>query len=644
MQANPRPLDALFSSQLRYVVPMFQRLYVWAENPQWSTLWEDVTEKALLQLKGIKTNPHYLGALIIEGVRPSSPREVKRFLVIDGQQRMTTLQLLLCAYRDIARKNEWKTLDRTVTRYLENADPDVMEHPDEELLKLWPTTLNRDVFRSILLAGSKDAVEANYPLLKLPRKRKPEPRSNLVEAYLYFSECIESWIDSTSSEAKKTTEEAAFALLQSLQQDFCVVEIALSEGDDSQEIFYSLNSQGRPLSQSDLLRSLIFMRAEKEQINRDEIFKEYWCKFETGFWSTEVKRAGRTYSRLDLGLRYFLMAKSGQMVDARRVNEEYRRWVSTQPPRYATVKDELADFTKHAVRYQHYESAIPSELPSTDLRRVLTDFDVSTALPLVLFLELEAGLDDEQKGKCLSVVESFIARRVFTGEETKEYNKLFVDVVGSLRGLQGLDVYPVLERKLLSGGGTTRLWPTDEQIIEKAISRPLFTALKTPALRLILERLELHLRTKKAENTEIPTGLQIEHVLPQKWAAYWPLKGKVIPADVASYPYLAKDDLAELGEAIRTRNTVLQTLGNLTLLNKYLNPAASNGFFKTKLIEYKNSVLRLNRYFDTEVPWDEDAITRRGKTLGEAICNIWPRQATPKQAAALVERLAQSAG
>ena len=199
-----------------------------------------------------------------------------------------------------------------------------MEHPEEELFKLWPTTLNREVFRNIMSAGSQAKIVNKYPLTRLPRKRKPEPRSNLVEAYLYFVKSIESWIASTTAEASKTPEEAAFSLLQALQQDFCVVEIALSEGDDSQEIFYSLNSQSRPLSQSDLLRSLVFMRAEKERLNRDEIFDEYWSKFETDFWSTEVKRGGRTYSRLDLGLRYFLMAKTGQMVDARRVNEEYR--------------------------------------------------------------------------------------------------------------------------------------------------------------------------------------------------------------------------------------------------------------------------------------------------------------------------------
>ena len=601
MEPTQQTFDALFNSQLRYVVPMFQRHYVWQENPQWATLWEDVTEKALLRMKGILTNPHYLGALIIEGVRPSSPREVKRFLVIDGQQRLTTLQLLLCAYRDIARENEWKTLYRPVARYLENADPDVMEHPEEERFKLWPTTLNREVFRNILSAGSQAEVVKKYPLVHLPRKRKPEPRSNLVEAYLYFAKSIESWVASTTAATSKTPEDTAFALLLALQQDFCVVQIALSEGDDSQEIFYSLNSQGRPLSQSDLLRSLIFMRAEKEGPTRDEIFNEYWSKFETDFWSTEVKRGGRTYSRLDLGLRYFLMAKTGQMVDARRVNEEYRHWISADPPRYATVKDELADFSRHGEAYQRYKSAHPSSLASTDLRRVLMDFDVSTALPLILYLELEADLDGRQVTDCLSVVESFIARRVLTGEETKEYNKLFVDVVGSLHGLRGVAVLPALRTKLLSGGGITRHWPTDAEVIEKAISRSVSTEIKTPALRLILERLELNLRSKKAENTEIPAGLQIEHVLPQKWAADWPLKGKLIPADVVSFPYLATDDLQQLADAVRLRNATLQTLGNLTLLNKYLNPAASNGSFVAKLIEYKNSVLRLNRYFEVRV-------------------------------------------
>lgn len=624
MDAHSRSLDRLFNSQLRYVVPMFQRLYVWQENPQWATLWEDAAEKADLRLSGLQTNPHYLGAVITEGVK-SVKGEVSRFLVIDGQQRLTTLQLLLCAFRDLARKNAWIKLDRSTTRYLENTDSDVMERPEEELFKLWPTKLNRDIFSSVISAGSRDSIEKQYPLVRLPRKRKPEPRSNLVEAYLYFSNVISNWIRSAAHGYGKGQEDCAFALLHALQHDFCVVEIELSEGDDSQEIFYSLNSQGRPLSQSDLLRSLIFMRAEKEKVDRDSIFDDYWGKFETDFWSTEVKRGGRSYSRLDLGLRFFLMAKTGELVDARRVNEEYRRWITVQPPRYASVRDELADFSLHGEAYRRYESAIPSTLPSTDLRRVLVDLDVSTALPLILYLELDAGLSEAQIGDCLFVVESFIARRAFMGEETKEYNKLFVEVVGSLRNVAAERVKEALCKKLLSGGGSTRRWPSDDEVIESAISRPCYRALSLPALRLILERIESAQRTKKSEGSEIPPGLQIEHVLPEKWTTHWSLNGETVPPGVAAVPFLAKDADVELAEAIRGRNTQLQTLGNLTLLNKYLNPAASNGSFDMKLVEYRHSVLRLNRYFDGLTSWDEDAIVQRGRALGELLCKIWPR-------------------
>lgn len=629
MQANPRSISVLFDSQLRYVVPMFQRLYVWKETPQWHTLWEDITEKAGLRLADKATTPHYLGALIIEGVKPVSPREVKRFLVIDGQQRLTTLQVLLCSFRDLAREHGWKSIEKPLTRYVENPDAEVMEKPEEEVLKLWPTTLNRDVFRSVLQAGSRAEVEKRHPLVWIGRKRKPEPRHNLVEAYLYFSGQIKQWIDDAELASGKTKEETAFALLQALQEDFSVVEIALSEGDDSQEIFYSLNSQGAPLSQSDLLRSLIFMRAEKDKLNRDEIFRDYWSKFETPFWSAEVKRGGRTYARLDLGLRFFLMAKTGALVDARRVNEEYRRWISTKPVKYATVREELADFSSHGDVYTSYASAAEERLPSTDFRRVLDDFDVSTALPLVMFLERDAALGDVQKVACLGVLESFIARRFFTGEENKEYNKFFVEVVGDMLPLRGDAVLPALTAKLLSGkGGTTRLWPTDNDILDKAINRPVYNELSKTGLRLILERIEWSLRGKKSEGTEIEPSLQIEHVLPQSWSSHWPLQGKTVPDLTARYPHLATDEeFAPLADEIRKRNRALQTIGNLTLLNQYLNPAASNGPFELKLFEYRNSVLRLNRHFSEFTSWDEQAIESRSKFVGEALCSIWTRPA-----------------
>jgi len=624
MQANPRSIDGLFNSQSRYVIPMFQRHYVWGENPQWSTLWEDIVEKAALRLKKEKSNPHYLGALIVEGVKPTSAREVTRLLVIDGQQRLTTIQLLLCAFRDFTKSRDWISLERKANRYIENPDADVMEKPEEEVFKLWPTQLNREVFATIISAGSKDGVEKAYPLVRLKYKRRPEPRSSLVEAYFYFYAQIEKWVRLESTASIRSDEDCAFSFLQAIQQDFCVVEIALSDGDDSQEIFYSLNSQGTPLSQSDLLRSLIFMRAEKEQEDRDALFADFWGAFETAFWSTEVKRGGRTYTRLDLALRHFLTVKTGLLIDTRRVNEDYRRWIASSPSPYPSVRAELSDFTRYATAFQKLEASFVGA-KSSEIGRVLQDFDVSTAIPLVLFLELEAKLEVSQLADCLGAIRSFIIRRAFTGEETKEYNKLFVEVVGALSGREGAMVYTALLAKLHAGGGTTRVWPTDAQVIEQAVTAPIYDRLRVPAMRIILESLELSLRGKKSEDSEIQPNLQIEHIMPRTWATHWSLNGETIQPFHASYPYMLPGGQEDLAEAIRARNITLNSLGNLTLLNQYLNPAASNGSFGLKCEEYRHSVMRLNRYFDGRTVWDESAIRKRGRILGETLCQIWPR-------------------
>jgi len=627
MQANPRSIDSLFNSQLRYIVPMFQRHYVWQQNPQWSTLWEDVVEKADFQIEGRQTTAHYLGALIIEGVRPTSPREVKRFLIVDGQQRLITLQLLLCAFRDIARAKSWETLKRTTSRLVENPDADVMEHPEEERYKVWPTQLNRSVFTDIIDAGSVDGVRTKFPLIKLPRRRKPEPRSNLVEAYLYFSGEITAWLERASIDSGFPQEDCAFRLLQAIQQDFSVVEIALSEGDDSQEIFYSLNSQGRPLSQSDLLRSLVFMRAEKERIDRDRIFEDYWSNFESEFWSTETRRGGRAYSRLDIGLRFFLMAKTGEMVDARRVNEEYRRWVTVSPPRYSSVRDEIADFTRHAEVYKRYETA-PPELPASDLRRVVRDIEVTTSVPLLQFLELECELSDVQLASCLRITESFLVRRAIVGADTKDYNKFFVTVIDALIGVSPEKIEETLVRKLTVGTGATRSWPTDEEIIESVVSKPLYTNLRVAALRLLLERIEIALRTRKSESDAVAGPLQVEHIMPQGWWTDWPLDGFRVPWNVVQSPWQATGELSALEDRIRQRNQIIHTLGNLTLVNGYLNSTARNSSFEVKQQEYKHSVLQLNRYFDGCAVWDEETIRNRGRLLGKMVCDIWRRPAT----------------
>jgi len=617
MQANPRSISDLFNSQIRYVVPMFQRQYVWQRDPQWQTLWEDIAEKAELQREGKPSTAHYLGALILEGVRPSSPREVKRFLVIDGQQRITTLQILICAIRDVARARDWASIDRQLTRYVENADQDVMERPEEERFKLWPTTLNRAAFCSIVTAGSRGAVEAAHPIIRRPRRKVAEPRERLVEAYLYFASTVEEWLKGYAEAAQ---ESAAFALLQALNNDFAVVEISLSEGDDSQEIFYSLNSQGRPLSQSDLLRSLVFMRAEKQKVDRDRLFDTYWSTFETLFWSAEIKRAGRAYTRLDLALRFFLTAKTGALVDARRVSEEYRRWIAVNPEQYGSVEAELADLARYADVFKHYEDQNAGLLPADDRRRVFAALDLGSVVPLLMYIELDSGLDRVAISRCFGALESFFVRRAFVGFESEGLNRVVPEIISRLR--RSDDREDALIGWLTSGSGSTRSWPSDDEVVEAALTREIGTALRLSTRRLLLERLELSLRGAKSEDPHPPASLQIEHVMPQSWAAHWPLDGELIDSNFVQNPHQAPPEVAS---RIRRRSNLVQTLGNLTLVNQFLNPAASNRPFLEKKTEYEHSVLRLNRHFERMDDWDEQRIEERGRLLAAALCRLYPR-------------------
>ena len=155
-----------------------------------------------------------------------------------------------------------------------------------------------------------------------------------------------------------------------------------------------------------------------------------------------------------------------------------------------------------------------------------------------------------------------------TGEETKEYNKLFVELVGVLSGLPASSIKVSLEQKLLSGGGTTRTWPSDRKVIDTALNRPVYNTMKQPALQIVLERLELALRGKKSEGEEILDSLQIEHVMPQSWYTYWPINGEIVEKETVFWSWMASDTQKHLTAPAEQRSHAVQRLGNLTLLNR----------------------------------------------------------------------------
>ena len=520
MQANPRTIMGLFEPTHRFIVPIFQRHYVWSRDEQWEPLWDDIKDKIAARRTGSRISPHFLGAVILDSSRRTNTRQVSRFIVIDGQQRLTTFQVLLTALRDAATLHGLSPVARAVDRCLFNPDIELMERPEEEKYKLWPTLVNRTAFCQVLSAGSPMSVLNLFPVVRVPRRRKPEPRERLAEAYEFFFEAITA--ECTACKTPEDISDFLMGLVGVLRDDFTVVEIVLGDGDDSQEIFNSLNARGKPLSQSDLLRSYIFMRAEKQEIDRDRLYDMYWSRFENHWWDEETRRGNQASSRLDTLTRTLLSSKLGAAVDVKRVHAAYTAWIDDSSP-YACLEDELRDFVCYGQYFEQLSGR--SDGPLSEFGRRMHVWETTTVFPLAIFLAAECSLSPDELTHALACIESLIVRRAVCGLSSKEYNKLFVEVVARLRkanpGVQALI------DTLLSWEGESRRFPRDQDFAAKWQAAPLYKQLKSAQLTLMFQQLEGSIRSGRSEATPI-AWMSIEHIMPQEWTDHYPLNGELI--------------------------------------------------------------------------------------------------------------------
>ncbi len=198
------------------------------------------------------------------------------------------------------------------------------------------------------------------------------------------------------------------------------------------------------------------------------------------------------------------------------------------------------------------------------------------------------------------------------GLTTKNYNKFFIDLVKSSVVEGRVSEDKVIEF-LLKGEGDTNRFPDDSEFKTAWMINPSYQRMAQYKIRCILGALDVALETAKSESLGLPDGLTIEHVLPVSWEEHWPLNLK------------DPDDIIEKQQARETRDRILHSFGNLTLITGSLNPSLSNGPWKNKQPELiKFSKLNLNRYFHDSDHWDEETITQRGEALFDMAMKIWP--------------------
>jgi hypothetical protein len=615
MKATPLSPAEIFGNQIRYVVPLFQRPYVWDEDKQWALLWEDVARVAETVLDtpapayGPRVvPPHFMGAVVVEqqhaGVNYISVRSI-----VDGQQRLTTLQLLMDATQAVVAKygdpQDAQALEVLVL------NPAQLSPNKDERFKVWPTDRDQTAFRAAM--DDRESV---------PTELKS---SLIVQAHDYFAKQVREWADITGDPDKVRSK--LNALTVALRDFLKVVVIDLEPGDNAQVIFETLNHRGTPLLAADLIKNLVFQTAQAQGLDIRRLYDDSWSALDTDHWRQDVAQ-GRLYRpRIDVFMQYWLTMRRLREVATDRVFVEFRGYLpsSDAPPLPELVTELVADAAIFAGLDKHPASSVVGQFNY----RVLKALDSAAVTPFLLWL-LRYGPEDcppEQRDKALRAMESWLVRRALCRYTAKGVNQLVVDLLRRLADAGPAEAGDVTEQFLASQTADARSWPSDTEVVRALTTQAVYKNLSRPRLRMLLEAIEDDLRAGTGGKTEperCPRNLTVEHVLPQSWQTHWPLPD-----------HLAGDPIAAL-----KRDAALQTLGNLTLVTVALNPAMSNapwsdgdakaaGIEKGKRSALMQSVLLLNADLTGREVIDEKVIAERGEDLARRATTIWPRPAGP---------------
>jgi len=622
MQANTRQVANIFDTNIIFQVPLFQRPYVWTEERNWLPLWEDIESLLDKHLRrGGKVRPHFLGAIVLEQV-PHTAGSIETRLVIDGQQRFTTLQIFLIAARNLAAEHKHR-FEARFGPLVSNAESRIER--EEDRYKVWPTNSDRAPFRFV-----HDSPTHKDVLVGL-KVRKELEGSNLIGAYCYFHDRLSKWLTGKSDTPNDDQDEVLLAgkgvddrfdtLWQVIQEGLQLVVINLEEHDETQVIFETLNAHGTPLLPADLIKNFLFRRAVADNADVDKLYGQHWERFESEFWRKEVKQGRLFRPRIDLFVNHYLSLMTRDDVRATHLFEAFKDFADDPTefsgsaiPVPSTAADHIAQLARYGDVFRvFYQPEGHPEL-ALFLRR-LDAVDTATVYPFLLYAyaELMPG-NQPEFDRILRVLESFLMRRLITGDTPKNYNKLFVELVKHVDAGKVLtaDAVGVVLAKPTGPAGR---FPTDQEVREAATGLRLYGRLSQKKVRAVLEALDMAAHTSKSEAMTLPDNLTIEHLMPQSWAEHWPL------------PLGVETDLEAKQEAIARRKRLVDQLGNLTLITGSLNPSISNSNWVKKRPEIlKFNKLNLTQYFhdDHAATWTEETIAVRTENLLGQLLRIWP--------------------
>lgn len=598
MQTNVYTPQQVLHLPQHLVVPVYQRPYVWNEEDQWRPLWSDVRRMAELRLSGASPSAqHFLGAIVLQQLFVPQAT-MTQTAIVDGQQRLTTLQLLMDATGAVLVQLGLQASAERLGFLTINSQQ--FARAESEILKLQHRNRDGEAYRAVMLSEPP----LDYSTL--------DQSSRLVLAHSFFAECASDWIGEGADAAVRGAH-----LVSVLEAGLQLVVITLQAEEDSQEIFETLNARGTPLTATDLIKNFVFQRLAQEGYDVDRAYQQRWRVFESKFWEQEVSAGRLLMPRSALFITQWLGSKVGEEISPRSAFARFRSYVEHEAR--TSIGELLDGLIEHANRYEGWVKR--SQEKDGDLTPIelfvyrMRAAGVDTATPALLALTDPAlGNTDVEIERALQAIESWLVRRMLVRLQSANHGFVIAELIRLLRVQGATAADEIVLRHLSSLSVATTYWPTDEEVREALVESRAYRNYPRGRLRMFLEACEDALRgylgsSPSRTGSRVTRGVKhIEHVLPQRWRVSWAVD----------------DQVAEL-----EREQHLHRFGNLTLLTAALNSSVSNGPWlgetgKRRALN-SHDVLLLNVRLQSagENGWDERKIDERTEALIQLLLATW---------------------
>jgi hypothetical protein len=631
--SNP---TGLFANQVvQYSVPHYQRRQAWSAEKHFEPLWADIEGKANDWFNATEPKSHYLGAVVLAKRPKKGVRGIDRCLVIDGQQRLSTLQYLLKALKLLSDESEYEDGSLSIQQELYNTNETMMDRAEIQKYKLWPTFRDRDahcrVMQSESVIALKQAFAENFTKAGQLYANQDHPRP-LATTWFFYNR-ISGWIDEIADEGERVRglEAVRKAVTKSLQ----LIILWLEPKDDPQVIFECLNGRGEPLRPTDLIKNFIFMTGEAEAAEQSEemteessLFKS-WSKLDEPMWMGDVARGRITHTLLEWLIYYVLQVETGEDLDNSQMYETYQTWAAPRSGTPVSSRQQVDILLSYATLLQDFVSANPLT-PIGKFGQIVKGLDVTVVSAVAL--AVAKNCDVESQEDIFRAIESYLVRRDVCGLPKKAYNVIFLALLNQLK-TKGFAL-DVLTSYLSSLQGDSSLWPDDVVYAHSIKTRAIYGGGSSLNLcRLMLAAVAAQIGGGHASELQwrLDWGkLHVEHLMPQSWYEHWPLpNSSMATEEQAKISLHRSDDDSEEGKQfafIRRREQLKNTLGNLTVLNEAINTEIKNYAWATKQTAIRAATqLRMNYDIVSEPAWNEDKIVARSQSLADILLHLWPK-------------------